>query len=106
MCWHELMVQFCGSSTCMVEWSSSWGIGVLRLCLQAGSPLLEKPGLYLLLGGEASLQRPELPLPQKKLTVDVFFPKRVWYRKLFHQVNVYKIFHDHCLQCSAPTKNS
>ena len=23
MCWYELTVQFCGSSTCMVEWPSS-----------------------------------------------------------------------------------
>ena len=69
MCWYELTVQFCGSSTCMVEWPSNLGTGALCLCFQAQRPLLEKPGLYLLLNEEASLQRPELPppppLPQK-----------------------------------------
>ena len=51
----------------MVEWPSSWGTGVLCLYFQAQSPLLAKPGLNLLSGGEASLQRPELPPPQKKM---------------------------------------
>ena len=29
MCWYELTVQFCRSSTCMAEWPSSEGTGVL-----------------------------------------------------------------------------
>ena len=67
MCWYELTVQCCGSSTFMAEWPSSWGIGMVCLCFQAQSPLREKPGLYLPLGGEASLKRPEIPSPPKKL---------------------------------------
>ena len=67
MCWYQLTVQFCGASTdIMVEWPSSWGIGVLCLYFQAQSPLHAKPGLNLLSGGETSLQRPELPPPPKK----------------------------------------
>ena len=103
---YELMVQICGSSTYMVEWPSSWGIGVLCLCFQAQSPLPEKPGLYLLLDRKASLQRPELPLPQKKLIVDVFFPKRVWYGKNFRQLNVYRFFIVSIYNALMLTKNS
>ena len=74
MCWYELMVHFFGYSTCMIEWRSSWGVGVLCLCFQAQSPLPEKPGLYLLLGGEASLQMPELPFPPKETNCRCFLP--------------------------------
>ena len=30
--------------------------------------------------------------PQRKLIVDVFFPKRVWYSKTFRHLNVYSFF--------------
>ena len=69
MCWYEWTVQGCGSSNCMVELSSSWSSGVLCLCFQAQSPLPEKPGSYLLLSGEASLKRPELPPPPPRKKV-------------------------------------
>ena len=36
---------------------------MLWLCFQVQSPINAKPGLYLLWGGEASVQRPELPPP-------------------------------------------
>ena len=35
--------------------------------LPGSKPTTRKPGLHLLLGGEASLQRPELPRPPRKV---------------------------------------
>ena len=66
----------------MIEWPSSWGIGVLCLYFHVQSPVRENPMLYVLLGGEASLQR----LLPKKLAnelkmVSLFLMKRVSSRK-------------------------
>ena len=82
MCWYELTVQFCESSTYMIEWPSSWGIGVLCLYLHVQSPLRKNSRLYVFLGGEASLQR-LLPtkLAKELKMVSFFLMKRVSSRK-------------------------
>ena len=128
-CHTWLTVQWFGSSTCIVKWLSSWGIGVVCLCFHAQNPPQKKPGLYLLLDGKGSLKGHELPPPPEKLLANklkwclsydkivfqykwwallwrrnVSLPNWVWYRKNFRQLHVHWFFYCHRLQFPAPTK--
>ena len=62
----------------MIEWPSSWGIGVLCLYFHVQSPLRENPRLYVLLGGKL-LSKDSFPkkLANELKMVSFFLMKRV-----------------------------
>ena len=65
-CWYELTVQFCWSSTCMVEWPSSLGNGVL-FCASRFKAHYLKTKVPSAFGLGSFPPRPELPHPPRKV---------------------------------------
>ena len=66
-CWYELTMQFCGASTGMVEWPSSWGIGCYVCASRNNGCHRQNQGsIYFGVGKLLSKNLNSLPPPKKK----------------------------------------